>query len=90
MTQKVFDKVKKYIPYYKRINIFLYNEEIGMLDFSRMIDFGENWICIEHRTRKDMMKNTYSRMTIHRKDIRYICIYTDFFQKIRTRSKNIY
>ena len=90
MTQKVFDKVKKYIPYYKRINIFLYNEEIGMLDFSRMIDFGENWIRIEHRSHEDMIKNTYSEMTIHRKDIRYICIYTDFFQKIRTRSKMIY
>ena len=90
MTQKVFDKVKKYIPYYKRINIFLYNEEIGMLDFSRMIDFGENWIRIEYRSHKDMIKNTYSEMTIHRKDIRYISIYTDFFIKVRTRSKMIY
>ena len=90
MTQKVFDKVKKYIPYYKRINIFLYNEEIGMLDFSRMIDFGENWIRIEYRSHKDMIKNTYSEMTINRKDIRYISIYTDFFIKVRTRSKMIY
>ena len=90
MTQKVFDKVKKYIPYYKRINIFLYNEEIGMLDFSKMIDFGENWIRIEYRSHKDMIKNTYSEMTIHRKDIRYISIYTDFFIKVRTRSKMIY
>ena len=61
-----------------------------MLDFSRMIDFGENWIRIEYRSHKDMIKNTYSEMTINRKDIRYISIYTDFFIKVRTRSKMIY
>ena len=90
MTQKVFDKIKKYLPYYKRINIELYNETIGILDLSRMIDFGENWIRIEYRSHKDMIKNTYSEMTINRKDIRYISIYTDFFIKVRTRSKMIY
>lgn len=84
MTQKVFDKIKKYLPYYKRIHIVLYSGKGVLLNINKIIDFGSNYITLEHG-----FMDSFFIKTIHRKDIRFICIYTDFFIKIKTRSKLI-